>query len=131
MPSEIKNDETSYWFEVGKILDMKDISDKDDYLEDNVRYRDGFNNCTKEQSKFASRTLSQLYNIINEGKFISNSYIYYLHAKDDPRSIYDYLPSGDIYLTILENPSEINIEKVKEIVALLNININDIFDYSK
>lgn len=66
VPNEIKNDEMSYWFEVGKILDMNDISDKDDYLEDNVRYREGFNNCTKEQSKFASRTLSRLYNIINE-----------------------------------------------------------------
>lgn len=66
IPRDVKNDENNHWFEVGKILNMKDISDKDDYLEDNVRYRDNLPCCSKEQSRFASRTLSQLYNIINE-----------------------------------------------------------------
>lgn len=116
----LDDDETS-------IRQHNEFMDEDNELNQNL-----YEAKTKiEDAEKEFEELNKLYNIINEGKFISNSYIYYLHAKDDPRSIYDYLPSGDIYLTILENPSEINIEKVKEIVALLNININDIFDYSK
>ena len=67
---EVQNDENTCWFEVGKILDMKEDGDVFMYVNENISYSDAFD-YTKEQSKFAINALSKLYNIINKAGTIS------------------------------------------------------------
>lgn len=67
---EIQSSQNTYWFEVGKILDMREDGDVAMYVTDNISFSDKFN-YTKEQSKFAINALSRLYNIINKAMTIS------------------------------------------------------------
>lgn len=67
---ELKNDLNTYWFEVGKILDMKEDGDVSIYVTDNISFSDEFE-YTREQSIFAINALSKLYNVINKSGTIS------------------------------------------------------------
>lgn len=67
---EVRNDDNTYWFEVGKILDMQDDGDASLYVNDNITYSDDFH-CTRDQSHFAINTLARLYNVINKAGTIS------------------------------------------------------------
>lgn len=67
---EVQNNQNTYWFEVGKILDMQDDGDVALYVGENISYSEKFK-YTKEQYKFAINALSRLYNIINKAGTIS------------------------------------------------------------
>ena len=67
---EVQNNQNTYWFEVGKILDMHEDGDVAMYVNDNISFSTEFT-FTKEQSKFAINALSRLYNIINKAGTIS------------------------------------------------------------
>lgn len=68
--NEVQNDQNTYWFEVGKILDMHEDGDVSMYVTDNISYSEEYK-YTREQSKFAVNALSRLYNIINKAGIIS------------------------------------------------------------
>lgn len=68
--NEVQNGIDTYWFEVGKILDMHEDGDVAMYVTDNISFSLDFD-YTKEQSKFAINALSRLYNIINKAGTIS------------------------------------------------------------
>lgn len=67
---EVQNNQNTYWFEIGKILDMQEDGDVSMYVTDNISYSEDFQ-YTREQSKFAINALSRLYNIINKAGTIS------------------------------------------------------------
>lgn len=67
---EVQNDQNTYWFEVGKILDMQEDGDVSIFVSDNISYSEEFH-YTKEQSRFAINALSKLYNVINKAGMIS------------------------------------------------------------
>lgn len=62
-----ENDDTHHWFPVGKILDIKEQSDVNEYLIEH----DLSSNADKEKAKFANRTLFKLYSIIHTNPTIS------------------------------------------------------------
>lgn len=62
---EVKNNQNVYWFEVGKILDMREDGDVSMYVTDNISYSNEFQ-YTREQARFAVNALSRLYNVINK-----------------------------------------------------------------
>ena len=68
--NEVQNDQNTYWFEVGKILDMQEDGDVSMYVTENISYSED-HDYTKEQSRFAVNALSRLYNIINKAGIIS------------------------------------------------------------
>lgn len=68
--NDVQNDQNTYWFEVGKILDMHEDGDVSMYVNDNISYSEDYQ-YTREQSKFAINALSRLYNIINKVGIIS------------------------------------------------------------
>ncbi len=63
---EVSNSENEYWFEVGKILEMK-AGDVTQYIIDNLV----FSGYTQKQMKFASNTLSHLHKVIHTSLIIS------------------------------------------------------------
>ena len=65
-----QNDNTHYWFMVGNILDMKNLSDVMKYWSKNIVY----GNHSSEQCDFANETLSKLYEVIH----VSPTICYYL-----------------------------------------------------
>ena len=65
-----QNDSSHYWFPVGKILDMKNLSDVMKYWSKNIV----FGSRTSEQCDFANETLSKLYEVIH----VSPTICYYL-----------------------------------------------------
>jgi uncharacterized protein with ParB-like and HNH nuclease domain len=67
---EVQNDQNTYWFEVGKILDMQEDGDVSIFVSDNISYSEEFH-YTREQSRFAINALSKLYNVINKAGMIS------------------------------------------------------------
>lgn len=67
---EVQNDQNTYWFEVGKILDMQEDGDVSIFVSDNISYSEEFH-YTREQSRFAINALSKLYNVINKAGTIS------------------------------------------------------------
>lgn len=67
---EVQNNQNTFWFEVGNILDMNDDGDVALYVGENISYSEEFT-YTKEQYKFAINALSRLYNIINKAGTIS------------------------------------------------------------
>ena len=66
----MQNDQNTYWFEVGKILDMQEDGDVSIFVSDNISYSEEFH-YTREQSRFAINALSKLYNVINKAGMIS------------------------------------------------------------
>lgn len=62
-----QNDESHHWFPVGKILDIKEQSDVNEYLIEH----DLSSHSDKERAKFANRTLFKLYSIIHTNPTIS------------------------------------------------------------
>ncbi|MCR4719726.1 MAG: DUF262 domain-containing protein [Firmicutes bacterium] len=78
VPSEVVNDNTSYWFEVGEILNMKEIGDTMKYINENVTFSET-NHYTKEQVNFAINTLSKLFNVI----FVSGTISYYKEKSEE------------------------------------------------
>jgi hypothetical protein len=66
----VQNDQNTYWFEVGKILDMHEDGDVSVFVSDNISYSEEFH-YTREQSRFAINALSKLYNVINKAGMIS------------------------------------------------------------
>lgn len=75
---KVENSEHEHWFEVGKILDMEDMGDVASYVSDNISYSEEFK-YTKEQSKFAINTLSQLHKVIHTSLTLS----YYKEKTDE------------------------------------------------
>ena len=67
---EVQNDQNTYWFEVGKILDMQEDGDVSIFVSDNISYSEEFH-YSREQSRFAINALSKLYNVINKAGMIS------------------------------------------------------------
>jgi len=68
-------DETHHWFPVGKILDLKELSDVMDYL-----ITSGLaSNPDKVKAQFANKTLSKLHSVIHVNRIIS----YYLEQSDE------------------------------------------------
>lgn len=67
---EVKNDQDTYWFEAGKILDMQEDGDVSIFVNDNISYSEQYK-YTREQSRFAINALSKLYNVINKAGTIS------------------------------------------------------------
>jgi len=67
-------DDKHYWFEVGKVLDMKEPEKVNDFLLEN----DIFQKYSKQEATFANRCLSRLRNIIFERQSIS----FYLEKSD-------------------------------------------------
>lgn len=67
----VKNSSDEYWFEVGEILNMIEPGDVSVYVSDNISYSDEFK-YTREQSRFAINTLSQLQKIIHTSLTISH-----------------------------------------------------------
>lgn len=67
---EVENNQNTYWFEVGKILDMQEDGDVSMFVTDNISYSDHYE-YSREQAKFAINALSRLYNIINKAGTIS------------------------------------------------------------
>lgn len=65
-----KTDSKHYWFLVGDILNMKNLSDVMKYWSKNIVYRQ----YTSEQADFANETLSKLYEVIH----VSPTICYYL-----------------------------------------------------
>lgn len=61
----MKNNQNVHWFEVGKILDMREDGDVSMYVTDNISYSNEFQ-YTREQARFAVNALSRLYNVINK-----------------------------------------------------------------
>lgn len=61
------NDENSFWFCVGEILNLKEPGEVNSYLIQNGI----FQNYTKEQANFANNTLFQLHNVIHITPLIS------------------------------------------------------------
>jgi len=66
---EVVQNESEYWFEVGKILDMEP-GDVSTYFTDFIS-NSGKINYTREQAKFATNTLSQLFQVINKSGTLS------------------------------------------------------------
>lgn len=62
---EVKNNQNVHWFEVGKILDMREDGDVSMYVTDNISYSNEFQ-YTREQARFAVNALSRLYNVMNK-----------------------------------------------------------------
>ncbi|WP_455257346.1 DUF262 domain-containing protein [Peptoniphilus asaccharolyticus] len=67
---EVQNDENTYWFEVGEILNMKQDGDVAMFVTKNIGFSKEFK-YTEEQTIFAINALSKLYNIINKVGTIS------------------------------------------------------------
>jgi len=60
------DDQEHYWFEVGKILKMSELSDVTDFLINNILYA-----YPKECGTFVNKTLSQLFKVIHTQPIIS------------------------------------------------------------
>lgn len=84
IPNDVKNDENNYWFEVGKILDMKD-GDSYQYVFDNITYSKDDIIYTKEKASIAVNTLGRLYNIIKSEELIN----YYEESTTDLDKVLD------------------------------------------
>jgi uncharacterized protein with ParB-like and HNH nuclease domain len=69
-----KNDNKTYWFEVGKILDLKEAYEVNDFLIDK-----GLGQEPKELAKFANQTLFKLFNAIHNRRIID----YYLETSQE------------------------------------------------
>ena len=69
------NDENHHWFPVGKILDLKEQGDVNEYLIEN----DLSSNSDKTKAKFANRTLFKLHTVIHTTPIIS----YYLEQSKE------------------------------------------------
>ena len=67
---EVQNDENTYWFEVGEILNMKQDGDVAMFVTKKIGFSKEFK-YTEEQTIFAINALSKLYNIINKVGTIS------------------------------------------------------------
>ncbi|TBR14939.1 DUF262 domain-containing protein, partial [bacterium] len=63
-----------YWFEIGKILNLKDESEVNDYLVEN-----GIMALEKEKAKFANKTLFKLHSVVNKDRIIN----YYLERSQE------------------------------------------------
>lgn len=61
-----KNDKNTYWFKVGKVLDMEETSDVNDFLVDHI-----FGQSSKENDKFANQTLFRLHQLIHNKQIIN------------------------------------------------------------
>lgn len=70
-----QNDNEHYWFLVGNILDMKNLSDVMKYWSKNIVY----GKYTSEQSEYSNETLSKLYEIIH----VSQTICYYLEDSSE------------------------------------------------
>lgn len=66
--SEVKNDSNTYWYEVGKILDMSSIGDVTKFLMKEIIFTGVY---SQEQCEYAQDVLSQLYNVIHTQPSIS------------------------------------------------------------
>lgn len=125
--SEIKNNSQEYWFEVGKILEMKELGDVTEFLMDNITYSELYD---KEQGKFANRALSQLFKV-----FYTQPNICYYKEKseelDKVLNIFVRVNSGgtvlsysDLLLSIASAQWE-KLDAREEIIELVD-QINDI-----
>jgi len=84
--------EANYWFEVGKILELKEEADVNDYL-----VEQGLMSLDKDISKFANRTLFKLHSIIHKDRVI-NYYLEYSQELDKVLNIFIRVNSGGTQL---------------------------------
>lgn len=70
-----KNDDSHYWFLVGEILNMKNLSDVMKYWSKNIV----FGTHSNEQADFANETLSKLYEVIH----VAPTICYYLENSEE------------------------------------------------
>ena len=66
--TEVVNDNKHFWFRVGEILNMSELGDVTEFLMENIAYNDLY---SKEQGKYANKTLSQLFKVIHTQPSIS------------------------------------------------------------
>lgn len=128
-----KNDENDYWFPVGEILNLKEPGEVSEYLTENV-----FDDYSKEERKFANKTLFKLHNIIHEKGSIS----YYQEKSqllDKVLNIFIRINSGgtllsysDLLLSIATAQWETK-DAREEIITFVDEinNIGDGFNFSK
>ena len=74
IPSEVKNTEDDYWFEVGNILDI-DAGDVTQYVIDNI----AFAGYSKQQTSVASATITKLNNVIKS----DGTLVYYKEKSEE------------------------------------------------
>lgn len=90
--ANVRND-NNYWFEVGKILDLRDEVDVNDYLVEN-----GLMAMNKESSKFANRTLFRLHSMIHKDRII-NYYLEHSQKLEKVLNIFIRVNSGGTQLS--------------------------------
>lgn len=124
VPSEVKNDENSYWFEVGEILGME-IKDCVKYINSKITYSKNGITYTENQSDFAHDTLSTLCEKINS-KDIFNYYEEKSPELDKVLDIFVRVNSGgtklshsDLLLSMASAQWGNNIDARKEIIDLV------------
>lgn len=74
VPSEVENTDDEYWFEVGKILDI-DAGAVTQYVIDNI----AFAGYSKEQTSFASETITKLHSVIKSERTL----VYYKEQSEE------------------------------------------------
>jgi len=85
--------DSDYWFEVGKILELKEEVDVNDYLVEN-----GLMSMEKESSKFANRTLFRLHSMIHKDRII-NYYLEHSQELEKVLNIFIRVNSGGTQLS--------------------------------
>ena len=88
-----RQNEDMHWFEVGKILELRDEADVNDYLSEN-----GLMENDKEGSKFAKRTLFKLHSMIHKDRII-NYYLEHSQELDKVLNILIRIDSGGTQLS--------------------------------
>lgn len=123
VPSEVKNDENSYWFEVGEILGTE-LSNVVDFIEDKITYSEEIK-YTREQAKKGRAVLTLLYESINKNEIIN----YYEETSPELDKVLDIfvrvnsggtkLSHSDLLLSMASAQWGNNIDARKEIIELV------------
>jgi len=134
--SEAESEEGFYWFEVGKALDFRNLMGVMQFLISN-----GLTDTSKypeEQANFASKCLSQLYNVLNDKASIS-FYLEKGEALDKVLQIFIRINSGgtklsysDLLLSVAT--AQWQEKDAREVIHAFVDEINDVgdkFDFSK
>lgn len=124
-----KTSNNEHWYEVGNILDVKDVSELVDYVDDNIT----FSECIEIEnrqvaSRFARNNLIKLFRVICEQEIIS----YYLEKNQDLDKVLNIfirvnsggtiLSYSDLLLSIASAQWEIDArEEIHELVDDINI----------
>ncbi|WP_051314918.1 DUF262 domain-containing protein [Alteribacter aurantiacus] len=128
-----RRSESSYWFEVGEILNLSDPYEINEYI-----YEHQLNLVEKEKAKYANKTLHELYKAIHDTPSI-NYYLERSQTLDKVLNIFIRVNSGgtvlsysDLLLSIATAQWE-NKDARKAITSLVDEinNMGDGFDFNK